>query len=279
MNTVTELNERAEDELVEKVKQIQSSKGYTDKQMAEMIGCSRTYYNRTKVGKLSAGSKFRWGANQLLGSTGSVEDSSVNKRGNNNEGRFSIIERKTKETNISLELNIDGSGKQKITTGIKMFDHLLSQLARHGVFDIKITATGDDQHHLVEDVAICLGKAFGEALGEKLGIVRMAEATVPMDDALATAVIDISGRGYAVLDLSFAGNDMFGFPSDLIRHFLEAFASEARLNLHARIVYGANDHHKAEALFKALGRALDTATRIDERISGEIPSTKEFLER
>ncbi|MFC1914440.1 imidazoleglycerol-phosphate dehydratase HisB [Chloroflexota bacterium] len=193
-------------------------------------------------------------------------------------GRLSVIKRKTRETDISLELNIDGSGKHDINNGIGMFDHLLSQLARHGLFDIKLTAEGDDQHHLVEDVAICLGKAFGEALGEKLGIVRMAESTVPMDDALATVVIDISGRGYAVLDIAFAGNDMFGFPGDLIRHFLETFASEARLNLHARIVYGTNDHHKAEALLKALGRALDIATRIDERIIGEIPSTKEFLE-
>ena len=192
--------------------------------------------------------------------------------------RRSIVKRETKETNISLELSIDGSGQYKINTGIKMFDHLLSQVAQHGRFDIKISATGDDQHHLVEDVAICLGRAFGEALGEKRGIIRMADATVPMDDALATVIVDISGRGYTVLDLPFTDNDMAGFPTDLIRHFLESFASEARLNLHALVVYGTNDHHKAEALFKALGRALDTATRIDERISGELPSTKGLLE-
>jgi len=192
--------------------------------------------------------------------------------------RRSIVKRETKETNISLELSIDGSGQYKINTGIKMFDHLLSQVAQHGRFDIKISATGDDQHHLVEDVAICLGRAFGEALGEKRGIVRMADAAVPMDDALATVIVDISGRGYTVLDLPFTDNDMAGFPTDLIRHFLESFASEARLNLHALVVYGTNDHHKAEALFKALGRALDTATRIDERISGELPSTKGLLE-
>jgi imidazoleglycerol-phosphate dehydratase len=192
--------------------------------------------------------------------------------------RKSIVKRETKETNVSVELDIDGSGQYEINTGIGMLDHLLSQLARHGVFDIKLTATGDDQHHIAEDVAICLGKALGEALGEKRGIVRMAEATVPMDDALAMVVIDISGRGYTVLDLSFADNDMFGFPTDLVRHFLESFATEAKLNLHARVLYGSNDHHKAEALFKALGRALDMATRIDERIGGELPSTKEFLE-
>jgi len=192
--------------------------------------------------------------------------------------RESIIKRETKETSINLELNIDGSGKWDINTGIRMFDHLLAQLSQHGLFDIKISATGGDQHHLVEDVAICLGKAFSEALGEKRGIVRMADASVPMDDALAVVVVDLGGRGYTVLDLSFTDNVMTGFPTDLVRHFLEAFASEARLNLHAKIAYGTNDHHKAEALFKALGRALDAATRIDERISGELPSTKEFLE-
>jgi imidazoleglycerol-phosphate dehydratase len=192
--------------------------------------------------------------------------------------RTSTIKRETKETNISLELNLDGSGNYEMVTGIRMFDHLLSQLARHGVFDIKISATGDDQHHLVEDVAICLGKAFAEALGGKRGIARMADATVPMDDALAMVAVDVSGRGYTVLELPFSDNDMAGFATDLVRHFLEAFAAEAKINLHTRVIYGTNDHHKAEALFKALGRALDAATRIDERISGELPSTKEFLE-
>ncbi|MBA7647556.1 Imidazoleglycerol-phosphate dehydratase [subsurface metagenome] len=192
--------------------------------------------------------------------------------------RQSTVERETKETSITLELNLDGSGKRTINTGIGMFDHLLAQLAQHGVFDIKISATGNDQHHVVEDVAICLGKALGEALGEKRGIVRMASALVPMDDVLAMVAVDISGRGYTVLDLPFSDNDMAGFPTDLIRHFLESFAAEARLNLHAKILYGVNDHHKAEAVFKALGRALDSATRIDERISGELPSTKELLE-
>ena len=193
--------------------------------------------------------------------------------------RLSVVKRETKETNISLELNIDGSGEWEMSTGIRMFDHLLAQLARHGIFDIKISATGDDQHHLVEDVAICLGRALGEALGEKQGIVRMADAAVPMDDALAMVAVDISGRGYTVLELPFSDNDMAGFPTDLVRHFLESFATEARLNLHAKVAYGTNDHHKAEALFKALARALDAATRIDDRISGELPSTKEFLER
>lgn len=193
--------------------------------------------------------------------------------------RVSTIKRETKETNISLELNIDGSGKYEINTGIKMFDHMLAQLAQHGRFDLKLSASGDDQHHVAEDVALCLGKAFSEALGEKRSIIRMGDASVPMDDALATVAVDISGRGYTVLELPFADNDMAGFATDLIRHFLESLAIEARLNLHAKIVYGTNDHHKAEALFKALGRALDMATRIDERISGELPSTKGLMEK
>jgi imidazoleglycerol-phosphate dehydratase len=192
--------------------------------------------------------------------------------------RLAVVRRETTETNISLELALDGSGVWETNTGIRIFDHLIAQIARHGLFDIKLSAVGNDQHHLVEDVAICLGKAFNEALGEKRGIVRMADVAVPMDDALAMVAVDIGGRGYTVLDLSFSDNDMAGFPTDLIRHFMESFAIEGRLNLHARVAYGTNDHHKAEALFKALGRALDAATKIDERIAGELPSTKDLLE-
>jgi imidazoleglycerol-phosphate dehydratase len=189
-----------------------------------------------------------------------------------------VINRETKETSIKLRLDIDGAGRYEVMTGIRIFDHLLSQLSRHSLIDINISATGDDPHHLVEDVAICLGKALQEALGDKRGIVRMADATVPMDDALSMVAVDISGRGYAKLDLQFAENDMFGFPTDLVRHFLETLAMEARLNLHARIIYGTNDHHKAESLFKALGRALDQATRLDDRRAGELPSTKEWID-
>ncbi len=191
--------------------------------------------------------------------------------------RKATINRKTKETDITLELNIDGSGEWEISTDIQMFDHLLSQVMHHGKFDLKLTGTGDDPHHLVEDIAICLGKAFNQALGEKQGIVRMADATVPMDDALAMVAVDFCGRAYSVLELSFSDNDMSGFSTDLIRHFLETLDSEARLTLHARIIYGTNDHHRAEALFKALGRALDAATRIDQRIAGKTPSTKDLL--
>ena len=193
--------------------------------------------------------------------------------------RTAQMKRKTKETSISLELDLDGRGEYEINTGIKMLDHFLAQLAKHGRFDIKIEASGDDPHHLAEDIAISLGKAFQEALGEKYGIIRMANATVPMDDALAMVAVDISGRGYTVLEFNFTDNDMFGFPTDLVRHFLEAFAMEGRMNLHVRIVYGNNDHHKAEALFKALGRTLDMATAIDDRTSGDIPSTKGSLEK
>ncbi|MDD5038368.1 MAG: imidazoleglycerol-phosphate dehydratase HisB [Dehalococcoidales bacterium] len=191
--------------------------------------------------------------------------------------RTAIIKRKTRETNIILELNVDGSGKYEIDTGITMFDHLLSQVAQHGRLDIRISATGDDQHHLIEDVAICLGKSLTEALGEKRGITRMADATVPMDDALAMVAVDISGRGYTVLELPFSDNDMAGFPTDLIRHFFESLAAEAKINLHAKVFYGTNDHHKAEALFKALGRALDLATRLDSRIARKLPSTKKLI--
>ena len=192
--------------------------------------------------------------------------------------RTAAIKRETRETNIRLELNIDGAGKDDIATGIRIFDHLLAQVARHGLFDITVSASGDDQHHLVEDVGICLGQAFAQALGERRGIVRMADVTVPMDDALVNVAVDIGGRGYTVLDLPFSDNDMAGFATDLIRHFLQALAAEGRLNLHARALYGSNDHHKAEALFKALGRALDKATQLDARISGELPSTKDYLE-
>ncbi len=186
---------------------------------------------------------------------------------------------KTKETSIKLTLNLDGTGKSDISTGIPMFDHLLSQIVRHSTFDMKLKASGDDPHHLVEDVALCFGKALNEALGEKRGITRMASAFVPMDEALSSVVIDLSGRAYTVLELTFSKNDMAGFPTDLIRHFLESFATEAKMNLHAKIQYGKNDHHKAESLFKALGRALDSATRIDPRIAGELPTTKGVIEK
>jgi imidazoleglycerol-phosphate dehydratase len=190
--------------------------------------------------------------------------------------RTATVNRKTRETDISLRLNLDGTGEARVDTGVTMLSHLLEQVTKHGRFDLTLTARGDDAHHLVEDVALCLGKAFREALGEKKGLVRMGSAMVPMDDALAAVAVDLSGRSYSVLDLSFKENDMTGFPTDLVRHFLESLAQEAQINLHARILYGANDHHRVEALFKALGRALDEASRPDPRISGKPSSTKDL---
>jgi imidazoleglycerol-phosphate dehydratase len=254
------------EKVLQMIIQYQNNNSLSDQQMAEKIGCSRPLYQRTRTGRIPMGGTFIRGAMQVLAETGK-------------QGRKSTIQRITKETNIYLELNIDGTGEYNINTGVRIFDHMLSHIAKHGVFDIKITAAGDDIHHLVEDVAICLGKAFGEALGEKRGIVRMASASVPMDETLATVVVDISGRGYPVIKAELNSNDMPGLPVDLVRHFLESFAIEAWMNLHASIVYGTNDHHKAEALFKALGRALDAATRIDERIANELPSTKAYLEK
>jgi imidazoleglycerol-phosphate dehydratase len=255
----------AVNEVLKKIVQVQDLRGYSDQQMADKIGCSRPLYQRTRTGKIPVGGTFLKGAIRFL----ETEDTTK---------RSAVINRKTSETDVSLEINIDGSGVYEIDTGIPFFDHMLAQLARHGLFDIKIKASGDDSHHLIEDVAICLGKAFGEALGEKRGIVRMANFSVPMDEALAMVIVDVGGRGYTVLRLDFAGNDMPGFSTDLVRHFLESFSFEARINLHGAIEYGTNDHHKVEALFKALGRALDAATRLDPRITGELPSTKGYLE-
>ena len=192
--------------------------------------------------------------------------------------RKAKVTRETKETSVKVELNLDGKGQSEITTGIRFFDHMLSQLAQHGIFDIKLSATGADQHHVVEDVAISLGKAFNQALEDRRGIVRMAHAVVPMDDTLALVALDIGGRGYAAFEASFNNTSIEKMPSDLIRHFFVSFASEAKLNIHAKVLSGIDDHHKAEALFKALARALDAATRLDERIAGRIPSTKDTIE-
>ena len=192
--------------------------------------------------------------------------------------RSATITRETGETRISVALSLDGTGKSSIKTGSKMFDHMLDHVAQHGIFDITIKAKGWDEHHLAEDVAIAFGQALNKALGDKKGIVRMSHAIVPMDEALATVVIDISGRGYAVLDLQFTNKKIGDMESDMIRHFLETLAVEGKMNLHAQVLYGTNEHHKVEALFKALGRALGSATRIDPRIAGRVPSTKGKIE-
>jgi imidazoleglycerol-phosphate dehydratase len=193
--------------------------------------------------------------------------------------RKATVSRDTQETSIKVDLNIDGQSKHEISTGMRFFDHMLCQLAQHGIFDIKLAATGSDQHHIIEDTALTLGKAFNEALGERQGIVRMAHAFVPMDDALAMVALDISGRGYSVVETPFTHANISDMPTDLIRHFIVTFASETKINIHAKILSGINDHHKAEALFKALARALDDATRIDTRITHILPSTKNAIER
>ena len=192
--------------------------------------------------------------------------------------RSATITRETGETKIKVTLSLDGQGKFTIKTGSKMFDHMLTHVVQHGLFDITISAKGWDEHHLSEDVAIALGQALNKALGDKKGIVRMGHAIVPMDEALATVVVDLSGRGYSVLDLQFTNKKIGDMESDMIRHFLETFAAEGKMNLHAQVLYGTNEHHKVEALFKALGRALGSATRIDPRIAGRVPSTKGKIE-
>ena len=192
--------------------------------------------------------------------------------------RSATITRETGETKIKVTLSLDGQGKFTIKTGSKMFDHMLTHVVQHGLFDITISAKGWDEHHLSEDVAIALGQALNKALGDKKGIVRMGHAIVPMDEALATVVVDLSGRGYSVLDLQFTNRKIGDMESDMIRHFLETFAAEGKMNLHAQVLYGTNEHHKVEALFKALGRALGSATRIDTRIAGRVPSTKGKIE-
>lgn len=195
------------------------------------------------------------------------------------KSREAIVTRDTSETTVKVRISIDGSGRSEVDSGVRMFDHFLTQIARHGMFDLEVSARGDDQHHVVEDVAICLGRAFNEALGDKAGLSRMAHAIVPMDEARSMTAIDISGRGAGFVTAAFAGAMIGDMESDMVRHFLLTFASEGRLTLHARIEEGLNDHHKAESLFKALARALDAACTIDGRRAGEVPSSKGILER
>ena len=194
--------------------------------------------------------------------------------------RKAVVKRETRETRVSVELDLDGSGRYQISTGIGMLDHLLEQLARHGGLDITLDAAGDierDPHHLVEDVGLALGRALDQALGERRGIVRFGHAILPLDEALALVAVDLGGRGHASIEASFDRELVGELPTENIEHLLAAFAHEGRLNLHLRLLAGANDHHRAEAAFKALARALRDAVRIDESIAGEIPSTKETL--
>lgn len=195
--------------------------------------------------------------------------------------RTAKIERSTNETQIELELNLDGTGQHEISTGIGFLDHMLTHIAVHGLFDLQLKARGDlhiDVHHTLEDVALVLGSAFDQALGQRAGIARMGSFYVPMDESLAFVAVDLSGRPYCVVDAPWGLAPVGGIPTSLFPHFLESFAVTSRSNLHARILYGRDDHHKAEALFKALARALDAATRLDPR-RVSVPSTKGTLTR
>ncbi len=195
-------------------------------------------------------------------------------------GRSASVRRETRETAVSVELALDGSGRYQVSTGIGMLDHLLEQLARHGLFDITVDAKGDierDPHHLVEDVGLVLGQALNEALGERRGITRFGHAVVPLDEALALVAVDLGGRGHAGIQFNFEREMLGQLPTENIEHFLAALASEGRLNLHVRELAGENDHHRVEAAFKALALSLRRAVTIDRRLAGEIPSTKQTL--
>ena len=196
----------------------------------------------------------------------------------NREGRRVSVSRSTRETTISVSLDLDGSGQATIETGVGFYDHLIGSLAHHALFDVVIRAEGDlavDEHHTVEDVALVLGAAFAEALGERAGIRRFGDARVPMDEAVASAVLDIGGRPYAVIELPFRGERVGELPLQLVEHALEAFARTAGATLHVTGT-GRNDHHLAEAAFKALGRALRLACEQDPRRTG-VASTKGSL--
>jgi imidazoleglycerol-phosphate dehydratase len=194
--------------------------------------------------------------------------------------REAIVSRRTNETDIVVKLNLDGRGRGEVGTGVGFLDHMLVLFAAHGLFDLEVQATGDlrvDAHHTVEDVAIVLGQALDQALGDRAGIRRMGHAYVPMDEALALVAIDLSGRAYSVIEATWHTAQIGELPTSLLPHFLESLAGHGRFNLHARVLYGRDDHHQAEALFKALARALDDATQFDERRCGAVPSTKGVL--
>jgi len=195
------------------------------------------------------------------------------------EQRVAAAERETAETKVSISLNVDGTGRADIQTPVGMLSHMLDQLARHGAFDLTARAEGDIEtgsHHVVEDTAIMLGRCLDKALGDRAGIVRMANAAVPLDEALSEVALDLSGRGYAVVELG-TENQMGDFPTSMARHFLESFAVEGRLGLHVRVVRGKNEHHVIESAFKALARALRTAVSRDSRSTDTVPSTKGTL--
>ena len=192
------------------------------------------------------------------------------------KGRTAKITRNTSETNVSVTLNLDGSGQSNIQTGVQFLDHMLTLFAKHGIFDLDVSCKGDlgvDAHHSVEDIGICLGLAVEKALGDKKSVVRFAHSYFPMDETLVRVVADLSGRPYLVYNVKVKRERVGELESDLIEEFWKAFVTHARLNLHMELLYGRNTHHIFEAIFKATARALSLATRIDSRIKG-VPSTK-----
>jgi imidazoleglycerol-phosphate dehydratase len=194
--------------------------------------------------------------------------------------RKATITRKTKETDIKVELNLDGTGQYKIETGIGFLDHMLEQLSRHSLIDLKVTAKGDlhiDQHHTTEDTGIAIGEAFGRALGERKGITRYAHTYIPMDETLSRVAIDISGRPYFIWKVEFTKPKIGEMDSELFREWFQAFAFAAGATLHVENLYGVNNHHIVESCYKGLARSLRTATTIDPRSKDEIPSTKGTL--
>ncbi|KAA0230447.1 imidazoleglycerol-phosphate dehydratase HisB [candidate division KSB1 bacterium] len=193
--------------------------------------------------------------------------------------RHATLSRKTGETEITVELNLDGSGQHDISTGIGFFDHMLTLLAVHGLFDLKVKANGDlhvDAHHTVEDTGIVLGAAFLQALGDRQGLVRIATSHVPLDEALARTVVDLSGRGYLHLEANFSSAQVGDFPAELVEDFLYAFVNNAKATMHVTLLAGRNTHHQIEVIFKSLARALREAAAIDPRQTG-IPSSKGVL--
>jgi imidazoleglycerol-phosphate dehydratase len=195
--------------------------------------------------------------------------------------RTASLSRSTRETEISVRLDLDGRGEADIATGVGFFDHMLTQIARHGLFDLEVKARGDlhiDDHHTVEDVGIALGQCFRKALGDKAGISRYADVTLPLDEALSRVVVDISGRPYLVFRTAFHAPKIGSFDTQLVEEWFRAFAMQAGLTLHVETFYGSNDHHIAESCFKALARALRLAVAVDAGQGGRVPSTKGVLE-
>ena len=194
--------------------------------------------------------------------------------------RRAVVERTTKETTVSVRLNVDGRGRYEVSTGIRFLDHMLELTARHGVFDLQIRASGDldvDQHHTVEDLGIALGEAFSSALGSRRGINRAGYFVMPMDETLGVAAVDLGGRAHAAIDLRLKVRRVGDLQAELIPDFFEGFAQGARANVHLKVLYGRSSHHQVEALFKAFGRALRVACAKDPRLARMLPSTKGLL--